>query len=337
MQENKIIDILDKLENNAIFRLSLTSKELFHSNFWAWLLSKYPQKFTSVFYLNYDNKSPVVVRREKNNFDLSIEINNRLIIIENKFKSLPNKKQLEEYLKKAEQWAKKEIILISYIPPSFEMDISNSSYFSYKELYERLEKIELSDINSTDRAIIENYIECIKLLCELQCSELTDFDTLEAFWNLYSQKDVQGKLDEINFGLTLQRNFMGQLANKLLSKIKLNNLNFQIMTGNSHVAYIDFWLPNSEASVSLCCNGEYRYVFNIKRNPNDTKDNLIEKCKNKYGSFLSNKNCITGRKEYNCFMSKDNAWIYKKRDIKNKSFEDIALIIENDLTELAKI
>ena len=36
-EENKLIEIVDELSKNAMFRLSLCSKELFHSNFWAWL------------------------------------------------------------------------------------------------------------------------------------------------------------------------------------------------------------------------------------------------------------------------------------------------------------
>ena len=35
--KNNIIETLDNLQKNAIFRLSLTSKELFHSNFLAWI------------------------------------------------------------------------------------------------------------------------------------------------------------------------------------------------------------------------------------------------------------------------------------------------------------
>lgn len=49
MNKSKILKIIDSLTSNAIFSISLTSKELFHTNFWAWLLQKYPQIFTPVF------------------------------------------------------------------------------------------------------------------------------------------------------------------------------------------------------------------------------------------------------------------------------------------------
>ena len=59
MNKNKILKIVDELSNNAMFAMSLTSKELFHSNIWAWMLRKYPKVFTPVFYLEYNKKDKI--------------------------------------------------------------------------------------------------------------------------------------------------------------------------------------------------------------------------------------------------------------------------------------
>lgn len=50
-----IKNLLENLESNPIFRMSLTSKELFHSNFWAWMIEAYPETL-KVFYPDYDEK-----------------------------------------------------------------------------------------------------------------------------------------------------------------------------------------------------------------------------------------------------------------------------------------
>lgn len=338
MYKDGFIKILGLLKQNAMFRLSLTSKELFHSNFWAWLIGKYENKFTSVFYPDYDGKSNVKVRREKQNFDLSLEINDKLIIIENKFKSLPDKEQLEKYIEKAKSWQNKEIILISYMPPTFEMDENKQKLISYKELHERFLKVNFEDINSTDKSIIENYIECIGLLVKLQECTFDKVNNLSDFWEMYEDKEMYEALDEINFGLTFQKIFLYELIDKLFKSIKLKNLKFQIMTGNSHIAYIDLYGKNPEAFITLCVNGEYRYMFCIKKQDNlNKKEDLINYCDNNYKEFLSNKNCKQKRVKYNCFMDKNCAWIYQKKDIeivKKLSFNELADTIEKDLSKL---
>ena len=59
MNKNEILKTINKLSNNAMFNVSLTSRELFHTNFWAWLLRKYPKVFTPVFYPEYNKKDKI--------------------------------------------------------------------------------------------------------------------------------------------------------------------------------------------------------------------------------------------------------------------------------------
>lgn len=102
----------DTLRKSPMFQLSLSSKELFHSNFLYWIsqtdkiafkeiittlyaqgegefdeLSEWPDKFE--------------VKREYNNYDLCVLDKNRNIwfVIENKVKSIPSLSQLERYSK----------------------------------------------------------------------------------------------------------------------------------------------------------------------------------------------------------------------------------------------
>lgn len=123
---------IKKLKKSPIFNLSLSSKELFHSNFLAWIAEDEDTKdlFVSILKLfGLDNdaaedyadgirKGSYIVKREYNNFDFCIceniknwddkspEVNipgRVLLVLENKFKSIPYKAQLEEYQEKVKK------------------------------------------------------------------------------------------------------------------------------------------------------------------------------------------------------------------------------------------
>jgi len=83
---------IDKLKKSPIFNMSLSSKELFHSNFIAWILEEYPKYMGEFFseYLSLEDKPQKItnVQREKKNIDISFDIGDKSIFIENKVKSI---------------------------------------------------------------------------------------------------------------------------------------------------------------------------------------------------------------------------------------------------------
>lgn len=97
MDEEKIKQMIDYLKESPLYAMSLGGRELYHSNFWAWLMRKYPG-FINVFFENIETDGVKITREEKNH-DLTIHTkNNKIYIIENKIKSLPSKEQLDRYL-----------------------------------------------------------------------------------------------------------------------------------------------------------------------------------------------------------------------------------------------
>ena len=107
--------IIRELNASPIFNLSLSSKELFHSNFLAWLGNNPITKdyFAEVIkdLVNDSDLFPPgdwTVKREDKHFDLCIREDTKrgkgtgkyLLIIENKVKSIPIKRQLDEYVQK---------------------------------------------------------------------------------------------------------------------------------------------------------------------------------------------------------------------------------------------
>lgn len=110
---------VETLKNNPIFQLSLSSKELFHSNFLAWLAEDDNTRcvFNKVMQTWLDDKNweykpnEMEVKREYNHFDfcvcdkLSIDGNDVTgsvqVVLENKFKSIAYKAQLVDYKDRA--------------------------------------------------------------------------------------------------------------------------------------------------------------------------------------------------------------------------------------------
>lgn len=126
-----VINELEELYKNPMFRISLGSKELFHSNFLAFLWDCDKQAFLNVIneLLPKDKKINIsvllkkeglTIYREKENLDLCIchTENNKDcidIVIENKVKSIPYIEQLDEYRQTAAKPQYKNSTAVTYI------------------------------------------------------------------------------------------------------------------------------------------------------------------------------------------------------------------------------
>jgi len=164
----------DVLKQSPLFMLSLSSKELFHSNFIAWLWEKYPAQTLSLFsdIIDYEPKqtSKVTVSREHKNIDLMISYNDvdgeTVIIIENKVKSVPNEKQLKEYQEKlcAEKKKQFKFILLSIIEPRF-IGPDGWKHIDYITIIDRLRKLKFED--GYDSALVQDYCDFTAALNEI--------------------------------------------------------------------------------------------------------------------------------------------------------------------------
>lgn len=217
-------DIVKKLKQSPLFQLSIASKELFHSNFLYWLSQNYKPRFFNLLkkllagkdYLlnqwgdeyrnepNFAEGDKIVVKREKDNFDLSIwkkepsrykrksGNNNKgdikkdnsgntiydyipLLVLENKVKSVIYKEQLNRYEDKLKYVYKTEIENIDLILLSLAevpKDITNQNKWkiiSYGQLKEALECCFLQnpDDSSLTSLMIKDYCNFIGQLHNL--------------------------------------------------------------------------------------------------------------------------------------------------------------------------
>lgn len=178
----KKIMIYETLKASPLFNLSLSSKELFHSNFLYWLGTQYPGLFVEVckeIGCKADwADSTWEIKREHNNFDLCV-INSEKekdvkLVLENKVKSIPQKSQLDEYQKKAGNDVQ-DLILLSLVTDfpdrkSIEAE-ARWNIKSYTDLHDAILKYKNQFVNdSYHSALIDDYCRFVKCLHELSKS-----------------------------------------------------------------------------------------------------------------------------------------------------------------------
>lgn len=186
-------DFIKTLQNNVAFQLSLTSKELFHSNFLAWLaedeatrgtFNELLQNCFGAKDLTFD-PDEMMVMREYKNFDLCIceKQKNKnenldedtepefvpgdvLFVLENKVKSLPYKEQLKKYQTRVENENKNkhkaQYCLLSLAKgfKDFGEDWVVATYEEYAQALRKANKT--NGDNSFKKDLINNYCEFIE-------------------------------------------------------------------------------------------------------------------------------------------------------------------------------
>lgn len=349
--ENKIIE----LKASPIFNLSLSSKELFHSNFIAWICNNYPSEFGSLivkqFNLHFRSNEIISTQREAKNLDLIIQFENKKIIIENKVKSTPNKEQLINY--KSKNNPEDVYILLTLIKPNFDLEEIGWQLFSYKDLSDLLKK--LTEKISTDyhKSIISDYSNFISILYDL--NELMIIDFTNDCFDFYGEKYrlfQSIRLHDLYIKSSYDR-LIYEIKNYLESKIK----NYEIIAGKrySHEIYrnqivISTTIVNGKGVVNIDYSNEDEIIYGIMLDGNrynqyiytwgNKAENIIETAEKSYNEkmwFIFNDIPINEvypkkDKKYNKF---GNNMLY--RSIKIKPTQTFSSLFEQINIDLKKI
>lgn len=118
------VEQIQNLERSLLFAMSYGSHELFHTNVWAWLVKRH-KEFARVFFDDINIDAITSVRREQGNRDLTIWVGSagceKAYVVENKFKSVPRKDQLDGYRAAlGDKFAKGLIVTLDSLPEGFE-------------------------------------------------------------------------------------------------------------------------------------------------------------------------------------------------------------------------
>lgn len=156
-------EILETLGNNLNLKLSLSSRELYHSNFIAYIISQnkdLPLIFLDGHIENINSLTVKYVAREEKKSDITLTLSDdSKIVIENKVKDYPKREQLERYTQKHPDSSK--FLLAPFIPTSSVIP-SEWKVIRYNDIVRYL-KMVLEKTKPKFSVFIEDYIE----LCEL--------------------------------------------------------------------------------------------------------------------------------------------------------------------------
>jgi hypothetical protein len=260
------------LRASPLFNLSLASKELFHSNFLAWLCEKYPNlagplfaRFTKAPSASCD---PLKVHREQRNIDLTIEFpNGELLIVENKVKSIASLEQLRKYSGQARDKKRTSFLLLSLIRPAFIppndalvwVDEIPWHFLCYSDLVCQLEPaiVSISTINRYHGELVSDYLGFVRNLVGIAAHVSVDWRNEEA--NFFINHEHQ-LLREIRLYDLMDKMRYAQLAQRIEEVLKaegchvLAKKEFKAMDATAGVFMVDSSLHHGEA---LC---EFSYL-----------------------------------------------------------------------------
>ena len=176
MDKEQFNNSVNVLKQSPIFVMSLGSKELFHSNFWKYLMDKKEfDSFIKLFFKDANLSDGYKVEREKENMDLLITAGGKRYVIENKIKSYPNEKQLIEY---SENNIAQGIITGIKKPP-FQLP-EKWDFISYQDIAECLETIKPND--SFLESILKEYCKVLRSIDYLMKEALDESKNQLSFW-----------------------------------------------------------------------------------------------------------------------------------------------------------
>jgi len=171
--------IADRLKESPMFNLSLSSKELFHSNFLYWITTTYNKQMTSIWTELTGVKTMCLestAYREEENIDFKLEFKDeQQIRFEIKIKSSLYQDQLEEYSKKPLKNCT-YIVLALTKPHIFEdsetLQCGDNkvkwSFLSFHRLADKLEAMSESEFESSYHYnITQDYAKYLHLLCAI--------------------------------------------------------------------------------------------------------------------------------------------------------------------------
>ena len=220
-------EFVTRLKSNAIFQMSLTSKELFHSNFLVWLSDSVNTRdvFATVlkecFGMTDWNPEEMYVKREHNHFDFSIcrkdeKKEQTLFVLENKFKSVAYKEQLNKYFAESED---SRHVLLTLARDFLEKDVMMKSGWkvvTYHDYIQVLRKAASNMDESFDKQVILHYCDFVENFDESINHKLAAANNKNTTWKVLEDEDfIKLRCNDI-----WQKLFMHQCAQRLSALVK---------------------------------------------------------------------------------------------------------------------
>lgn len=223
---------IELLKKSPLFAMSLGSKELFHSNFWGWIIEQ-NKDFTKAFFgENFDADLFKKVVREDKNRDLVIyDKKDNCYVIENKIKAYPSYDQLVKYTGETKNFVSG--VITGILEPSFKPP-EPWRFISFNKVGEYL-RDHIDDFSNEHKNLIASYTEMVFAICEIIAESLNENPTLLS----YNVKHLDD-LENIRIADVFKKN----KAEDFVSKCK--DIGFQEGVQNEFKnKIVKFWIERS--------------------------------------------------------------------------------------------
>ena len=345
-------ELINQLNENALYKISMSSIELFHTNFWSWMFNKYKSSLKYFFedIINVDDFDNLDVRREYKHTDICILDDQSAYIIENKIKSLPDNKQLEKY--QGEKYERKpfkigiitSIVKLNIIQEMLDKD--HWVYLDYNDISRRIKNFmnfyisENKDYDRFDFELLSKYCDMIEQLYHLMSNELVE----------RNQYLLDTCLTDIGFGIVYKKFIGTLLVNQILNYHRFSDFKPYLEENgvtsdiNRTQMTLTIKLSSIEENTSIgiqISNYEYRW-FISKWNDNPRRYSDKEKKR------LAAEEVFNSKKQrfpkwligegFNRYVTENYTFVYQKKEPfkPNILFSDMIDRIINDVCFLQK-
>jgi hypothetical protein len=319
--------IIEKLKSSPLFYLFLSSRELFHSNFWFWL-STLNKAETIKLFTNKNIGGNLTYKREHNQsngeFKSTVDLyissdNSQKVAIENKVKDFPTLEQLER-IKNSFGTINIELVLTTLFWTP-DLTFNNWTVKTYRTISEAIIPGNYSD-NKYYQDLITDYkqftLNLTSLAEQLEIKQEYDFA-------ISKNKELYSKLNDIRLWEGYQ-------------KLRASHLQFHFKNSNAHNVTTSYGINNQKATIDFVLDLKDGYKlgvqiediqyrkFVIGRKAGKFAENLIDN-----NLFLNNKFSGRGKKSY---LNYGNTFKYQYEKIEKINFTNLFDRINEDFKNI---
>jgi hypothetical protein len=320
---NNIDTTIEKLKSSPLFYLFLSSRELFHSNFWFWL-STLNKTETAKLFSDKPITSDVTFKREHNQsngeFKASVDLYvEDKIAIENKVKDFPTSSQLDRI---KQSFGKSDIdFVLTTLFWTNDLAFEGWTVKTYRTISDSIEPKKFTN-DSYYQSLITDYKQFAFNLSEL--SEKLEINQ-EYDFAISLNKDLFGKLNQIKLWEGYQ-------------KLRASHLLIHFAKSNTHNVSTAYGINNQKATIDFVIDLQDGYKLGIQiediqyrkfvigKNAGKFAENLIEN-----NLFLNNKFSGRGKKSY---LKYGDSFKYQYEKIERLTFIDLFNKIYNDIQKI---
>jgi len=218
----------NKILKNPLWHLCRSNTENAMSNFWAYLMKNNNYNLKIILgekeakkYKNYGKEKEIL--REKNHMDLQIIFDKGIVVIENKFKSLSDQKQINSYKEKIKKKYPNNHYFYLITPTQSDTTDKNkkTTLLSYGTVCKNIKKF----LKKEENYIFKKYIELLENIVQLwkKIEKEENRYNLCLFWKKdpkddpQTANDVKALVEEKLYAL-ITKNLASDYQNKLLKR-----------------------------------------------------------------------------------------------------------------------